>query len=102
MEEDRLNDVREIFFAEPAEREAGQGDAKPACGEIGVEMRGDVAGKFRAAHALVDQGVELTAADFDDREFRSDEKAIQEDEKQNDGELQEDDEGGIPVRRRRF
>ena len=80
LRKDRLDHLGEKRLADPAETETRQRDAELACGEIGLEIGGDVLRQASAPAAFLDQRVELAAADFYQRKLRRDEEAVQEDE----------------------
>ena len=63
-------------LGEPAQPQAGHGDAQLGGAEIGGQILQNVPGQPRAPVALHDQGVQLRVAQFDKGEFRGDEKAV--------------------------
>ena len=95
--EGRLDHVGDEGLAQPAETEARQRDAKLGGRDVGLQMRGDVLGQFGAGIALLDQGIELAAADFDHRELGGNEETVEQDEGQDTQESKDDDLRGIPV-----
>ena len=67
---------------EPAQPQAGHGDAQLGGAEIGSQVLQDVPGQARAAVAQADQGVQLGVAQFDEGEFGGDEEAVEQDDGQ--------------------
>ncbi len=85
---ERVDELRDIRLAEPAEREARHGDAELRRGKVGVEARGDVAHQLGALVPLLDERIELRAADFDERKFRRHEKRVHPHDEQDRDELE--------------
>lgn len=63
-------------LGEPAQPQAGHGDAQLGGAEIRGQILQYVPGQARAAVALDDQSVQLGVAQFDEGEFRGDEEAV--------------------------
>ena len=74
-------------FAQPAEAEAGQGDAELGGGEAGVEVVDRAQGHGHAPVAGFKKRLELAGADFDDGKLRRDEEAVGRDKQQDDKKL---------------
>lgn len=92
---DGLEEGFEDGFADPAEGEAGEGDAELGGAEIGVEVGDDVAKEFGPAIAAGNEGLKLGVADFDEGEFGGDEEAVHQHQGDDGDDLEEEqDEGG--------
>ena len=100
--EERLQNMHEKLFADPAEREAGQRDAELRGRKIGVEMRAHVLDETGPQIPLFHQFVELTGAHFDDGEFARHEETVENDERGNGGKFGGQNHGRIPMLRDRF
>ncbi len=66
-------------FGQPAQTEAGHGDAQLGGAEVGGEILQDVPGQPRAAVPRHDQRLQLRVAQFDEGEFGGDEEAVDQD-----------------------
>ncbi len=67
---------------QPAQTEAGHGDAQLRRAQVRSQILQDVPGQARAAVARHDQRVQLRVAQFDEGEFGRDKKAVDQDDGQ--------------------
>ena len=100
--EGRLKQADQKLFADPTEREAEERHAELRRGEVGIEMRADVLGENSANVPLLHERVELAGAHFYDGEFARDEKAVQDNEREDYRQLAQDNWQRIPMVRDRF
>ena len=70
----------DVGFADPAQTEAGEGDAELGGREGGVEVLGGLKGEFYAPAAGLLERAELADADLHEGEFGGDKKAVGSDE----------------------
>src|SRR5437868_3494348 len=96
--EEWLNQMGEKFFADPTERQTRHRHAKLRRRKISVEMRTNIFRQTRARVTLLHQSVELTRANFNDREFARDEKSVQADQRRDRQKFRDDDTGRVPLR----
>ena len=78
----RLDERGQRRLGEPAEPEAGHGDAELCRGDVAIGRRDGAPHGARAAVALGDQLIDARLAHRDDRELRGDEKAVGHDQRQ--------------------
>src|SRR5205085_11694509 len=95
--ERRLKDPSEKLFADPAQGETGQGDAELGRRQVGVEMYAYVLGENGADVAFVLKRIELAGPHFYDREFGRDEKGVERDEPDDQGDLADENDWRVPV-----
>jgi len=79
----RVKPPGEERFSEPAESEAGEGDAELRRREIGVEVFGDVDGQADAPVAGLEHRPQLRGADFDDGKLSGNKEPVGQHEQQN-------------------
>ena len=75
--EKRFENVDQKLFADPAEGQTRERDAKLRRGKISIEMSAYVFCKTRTHVPLLCQRVELARAHFDDGELARDEEPVQ-------------------------
>ena len=82
ISQERLNDfVRNDRFADPTECQRREGDAELRCGENAVEVFRRPQSRFNADAAVFFQRVQLRRAHFHECKFRRDEKAVGDDQR---------------------
>ena len=75
-EEKRLDEASQRRLADPAEAKRGNGDAKLAGGEVGVELGERAVERLGVPLPLGDQALNAAAAHRDHRKFGGDEEAV--------------------------
>ena len=88
-----LEQLGKKLLAHPAERETGQRNTELSRGKVSVEMGADMLGKRGAKISVSDKWIELAAAHFDDRELARHEEPIQHHQRENYGQLAQNDGG---------
>src|SRR5579862_7779784 len=91
--------MRNVRFADPAEGQTGQRDSNLGGREIGVEMGQDMARLPSPGISLFYERIELAGPHLDERKLRGDEKAVQQNENQDEQDVGRDDARRIPLRR---
>src|SRR5256885_1671830 len=98
--EERFEKVGEKFFAKPAERQTRECNSELARGKISLKMGANIFRETRPRIPLLRQRVELTRANFDDRELTRDEKSVQRDQTRDHHQFSDNDPWRVPLRDR--
>ena len=75
--EQRLERLGHERFADPAEPEAGQGNAELAAGQVGIKVVGDVQRHARQLAAILGAGLQAGTTDLDQGKLRGDKEAVE-------------------------